>query len=99
MEYRYMQSDMYNLYPAIGAVNATRQNYNFQMLPGVPSSFGTCEMKIEIGKQSRPPVQEAKLPAPTSKTRRRNFCERSGQPSPQHFGIRQTEIAEEFLSS
>ena len=33
-EYRLMQSDMYNLYPAIGAVNALRQNYNFQMLPG-----------------------------------------------------------------
>ncbi len=31
-EYRYMQSDMYNLYPAIGAVNAMRSNYNFTML-------------------------------------------------------------------
>lgn len=33
-EYRLMQADLYNLYPAIGAVNALRQNYNFQMLPG-----------------------------------------------------------------
>lgn len=27
-EYRYMQSDMYNLFPAIGSVNALRSNYN-----------------------------------------------------------------------
>jgi deoxyribonuclease-1 len=32
-EYRYMQADMFNLYPAIGAVNALRSNYNFTMLP------------------------------------------------------------------
>ena len=45
---------MYNLYPAIGAVNAARQNYNFQMLPHAKSSFGTCEMKIE-GRRAEPP--------------------------------------------
>ncbi len=53
-EYRFMQADMYNLYPAIGAVNAARQNYNFQMLPHAKSSFGTCEMKIE-GRRAEPP--------------------------------------------
>jgi deoxyribonuclease-1 len=37
-EYRYMQSDLYNLYPAIGAVNAMRQNYNFTMLPDIENS-------------------------------------------------------------
>ncbi len=46
-EYRFMQSDMYNLYPAIGAVNAARQNYRFQELPGVQSDFGSCAMKID----------------------------------------------------
>lgn len=46
-DFRLMQADLYNLYPAIGAVNAMRQNYNFQLLPGVPSSFGSCEMKID----------------------------------------------------
>lgn len=54
MEYRYMQSDMYNLYPAIGAVNAARQNYNFTMLSGAQSSFGSCPMKIE-GNKVEPP--------------------------------------------
>ena len=53
-EFRYMQADMYNLYPAIGAVNAARSNYRFQMLPGEPSSFGTCEMKIS-GRAVEPP--------------------------------------------
>ena len=53
-EYRFMQADMYNLYPAIGAVNAARQNYNFQMLPHAQSDFGTCEMKID-GRRAEPP--------------------------------------------
>nr|WP_136796560.1 endonuclease [Desulfosediminicola ganghwensis] len=28
-----MRVDIYNLYPGIGAVNASRSNYNFTMLP------------------------------------------------------------------
>ena len=53
-EYRLMQGDMYNLYPAIGAVNALRSNFNYAMLPGAPSSFGSCAMKIE-GNKAEPP--------------------------------------------
>ncbi|PMF80619.1 endonuclease I [Vibrio breoganii] len=56
MEYRYMQADMFNLYPAIGAVNALRQNYNFTMLPSVESDFGTCAMKIDY-KKAEPPEE------------------------------------------
>lgn len=54
-EYRYMQSDMFNLYPAIGSVNAARQNYNFVMLPDSSSGFGSCDMQIE-GRKAQPPV-------------------------------------------
>nr|WP_211217121.1 endonuclease [Psychromonas hadalis] len=54
-EYRYMQADMFNLYPAIGAVNALRSNYNFTMLPSGKSSFGSCEMKI-ANRKAEPPV-------------------------------------------
>ena len=54
MEYRRMQADMHNLAPAIGAVNALRQNYNFTMLPGVENTFGSCAMKIE-GNRAEPP--------------------------------------------
>ncbi|WP_137297652.1 endonuclease [Psychromonas sp. SP041] len=54
-EYRYMQADMHNLFPAIGAVNALRSNYNFQMQPGVESDFGSCAMKIN-DRKAEPPV-------------------------------------------
>jgi len=53
-EYRLMQADMYNLYPAIGAVNALRSNYNFVLLPGAPYSFGSCGMKIQENKVEPP---------------------------------------------
>ena len=53
-EYRLLQSDMYNLYPAIGAVNAMRSNYNFVMLNDEPSSFGSCAMKISSRKAEPP---------------------------------------------
>ena len=54
--YRFMQADMYNLYPAIGAVNALRQNYNFtQFQSDTPSSFGSCLMKIKDKKAEPPP--------------------------------------------
>ena len=54
IEYRYMQADMYNLYPAIGAVNALRSNFNYAVLPGEASTFGVCEMKI-ADRKAEPP--------------------------------------------
>ena len=55
-EYRYMQSDLYNLYPAIGAVNAMRSNFNFTVLAGGKVDFGTCQMKVE-NKKAEPPEE------------------------------------------
>ena len=55
-EYRLMQADMYNLYPAIGAVNAMRSNFNYQMLAGEQPTFGTCEMKI-ADRKAEPPAR------------------------------------------
>lgn len=55
-EYRLMQADMYNLYPAIGAVNALRSNYNYQMLSGEQTTFGSCDMKIS-GNKAEPPAR------------------------------------------
>jgi len=54
-EYRLMQSDLYNLFPAIGSINAMRSNYNFTMLPGVASDFGLCRMKVD-SRKAEPPV-------------------------------------------
>ena len=59
--YRYMQADLYNLYPAIGAVNAMRSNYNFTMLPGVENMFGSCPMKIESRKAEPPEVARGRI--------------------------------------
>ncbi|GLT17641.1 deoxyribonuclease [Vibrio zhanjiangensis] len=53
-DYRLMQADLFNLYPAIGSVNAQRQNYNFVMLPNSLSSFGSCDMRIEATKVQPP---------------------------------------------
>lgn len=54
VQFRYMQADMYNLYPAIGAVNASRSNYNFTMFGAMGNSFGSCEMKIR-DRKAQPP--------------------------------------------
>jgi deoxyribonuclease-1 len=54
IEFRFMEADLHNLYPAIGAVNASRSNYNFTMLPGSKSTFGSCDMRVE-GKKVQPP--------------------------------------------
>lgn len=53
-EFRYMEADMYNLYPSIGAVNATRSNYRFARLGNVPSSFGSCPMTVQNGRVQPP---------------------------------------------
>ncbi len=66
MDYRYMQADMHNLVPAIGAVNAARSNYNFTLLPDAISSFGSCQMKIE-DKKVEPPVRARGMIARTYK--------------------------------
>ncbi|WP_199438537.1 endonuclease [Vibrio owensii] len=55
MEYRYMQSDMHSIYPSIGAVNASRSNYIFTMLPSEKSDFGSCDMRID-NKKVQPPI-------------------------------------------
>ena len=56
MEYRHMQADMYNLFPAIGAVNAARSNKQYSELPGSPSAFGSCEARID-GNRFEPPAR------------------------------------------
>jgi deoxyribonuclease-1 len=53
-EYRKMQSDLYNLVPAIGSVNASRLNYNFSLLPASSSDFGQCDMRINNRKVQPP---------------------------------------------
>lgn len=61
IEYRYMQADMFNLFPAIGSVNALRSNYNFAMQPGEVNDFGSCEMKIANRKAEPPKSARGKI--------------------------------------
>lgn len=61
IEYRLMQADMFNLYPAIGAVNALRKNYNFTELPTAKSDFGSCAMKIDNSKAEPPEISKGQI--------------------------------------
>jgi deoxyribonuclease I len=49
-----MESDMYNLVPAIGEINRLRYNYSYAMIPGEKRAFGKCDMEIE-GRKGEPP--------------------------------------------
>ena len=54
-DFRYMYTDMYNLYPSIGAVNFLRANFNLtQFNPRQPTTFGTCQLKIARNKAEPP---------------------------------------------
>ena len=53
MTFRYMQSDMHNLFPAIGSVNAVRGNKQYSELEG-DGDFGLCTAKVN-GNHFEPP--------------------------------------------
>ncbi|WP_318521197.1 endonuclease [Photobacterium leiognathi] len=56
-EYRYMQSDLWNLAPAIGSVNAAHSNYRWSMLPDVKSRFGSCDFRYDRkARRAQPPM-------------------------------------------
>ncbi len=46
-EYKRMQADMYNLYPAIGEVNGRRSNYSMAIIKGEEREFGQCDVEIK----------------------------------------------------
>ena len=49
-----MQADMYNLFPAIGTVNAVRGNKRYSALPGSSPKFGSCKARVD-GDHFEPP--------------------------------------------
>lgn len=53
-EFSKMEGDMYNLVPAIGAVNAMRSNYDFTEINNAPYTFGDCPMIIQDKKVNPP---------------------------------------------
>ena len=46
-EYRRMQADMFNLYPAVGEVNGRRSNYSMAIIEGEAREFGKCDVEIK----------------------------------------------------
>jgi deoxyribonuclease-1 len=46
VQYKLMQADMFNLYPAIGEVNGRRSNYSMAILEGEKREFGKCDVEI-----------------------------------------------------
>ncbi|MDE5832739.1 MAG: endonuclease [Desulfovibrio sp.] len=55
-DFRLMQADMHNLFPAIGSVNASRGNRQYAELPFQRAAFGSCEAKY-AGNKFEPPDQ------------------------------------------
>lgn len=42
-----MESDMYNLVPAVGQINGDRSNYSYGMIPGESREYGSCDFEIQ----------------------------------------------------
>ncbi|MBW1783194.1 MAG: endonuclease [Deltaproteobacteria bacterium] len=56
-QFRYMESDLYNLVPAVGEINGLRSDYSFTMIPGEKRESGKCDMKIE-NRKAEPPSEK-----------------------------------------
>jgi deoxyribonuclease-1 len=52
--FRYMESDLYNLVPAVGEINGLRSNYSFAIIPGEKREFGRCDIEIAARKAEPP---------------------------------------------
>ncbi|MCP5213369.1 MAG: endonuclease, partial [Hahellaceae bacterium] len=51
----------YNLFPAIGAVNAMRSNYNFVATLPTKTEFGSCDMPISDNKVVPPEASRGQI--------------------------------------
>ena len=57
-EFKRMEADMYNLFPAIGEVNGLRSNYPMTIIEGEEREFGKCD--VEIKRRSVEPREEVR---------------------------------------
>jgi deoxyribonuclease-1 len=53
-KFRYMQSDLYNLVPAIGEIRGLKSNYAYGMIPEEKQEFGDCDIEIAFDKVEPP---------------------------------------------
>jgi len=56
-QYRIMQADMHNLFPAVGELNADRKNFRFDFEEASGGQYGECKFDV-IFKQKRARVKE-----------------------------------------
>jgi deoxyribonuclease I len=55
--FRKIEADLHNLQPAIGEVNADRNNFGFSQWNGGAGQYGSCPMKVDFkGKRAEPPT-------------------------------------------
>jgi len=45
--FRTMVSDLHNLVPAVGELNAERSNFSFSMIEGEPRVYGACDFEVD----------------------------------------------------
>ena len=55
-----MESDLHNLYPAVGEVNGDRSNYAFSDAVRNAPSYGLCDMKIDRKRQRVTPPERSR---------------------------------------
>ena len=55
-----MEADMHNLAPAVGEINADRQNYNFGFVGLSSFSYGACDFKVDTKNRIAEPKNEIK---------------------------------------
>ncbi|WP_254056373.1 endonuclease [Buchnera aphidicola] len=59
-EYKHIESDLHNLQPAIGEINADRSNFMYDELNSHFSTYGKCNMKIDFQKKLAEPPNRSK---------------------------------------
>ena len=60
-DFRYMESDLYNLVPVVGQLNAMRKNAMMGEVHGEVRRFGSCDVEIADGVFEPPPERQGDI--------------------------------------
>lgn len=58
--FRKIESDMHNLQPVIGEVNADRANFMYMQWPGTTRQYGRCPFKVDFENRRAQPPESAR---------------------------------------
>ncbi len=58
--FRAMESDLHNLQPAIGELNADRSNYSFAMIKGEPRLYGDVDFEVDFKARTTEPKEDVR---------------------------------------